>query len=87
MIKLDRCGWCKHELGYKGLIAVCKAFPDGKPREFEENEGHECANGYFFQLKDEKAELYDKCMPKTQNRDIAKLDEPIVLNGGRIIIE
>lgn len=60
MVWVDRCGWCKHVLQNKGLMARCEAFPNGYPRGFREKNGKECAKGYRFEVKEDLKEDYER---------------------------
>ncbi|MDD6919668.1 MAG: hypothetical protein PUI85_00330 [Eubacteriales bacterium] len=83
MIKVDRCGWCKHDLGKKGTIPVCKAFPNGYPIDFEEN-GEECNRGYHFEVDSERQEVYQQIWEEPLKDDGIEF-EPIEI--GNITIE
>lgn len=55
MVKITICGMCQN---YGGLndnktMECCKAFPKGRDTNNDPEIGKECANGFFFEPKEE----------------------------------
>lgn len=60
MIKLDRCGWCKHCIEVKNGVTFCNAFPEGQPESFEFDVNKKCTDKIFFEVKEEEREDYNE---------------------------
>lgn len=61
-ICLDRCGWCKHFIGkLEGGKTYCEAYLNGINHDNCDIPGIGCANGFKFECKPEKLEMYKRC--------------------------
>ena len=54
MVTFEICGFCKHVKGPVGQSAIiCPAYPNGLPLEVSPRADRPCAQGIFFEPKEE----------------------------------
>lgn len=59
MIKLDRCGWCKHCIEVRNGVTFCEAFSEGQPESFEFDVNRKCTDKNSFEVKEEYNEIFN----------------------------